>query len=303
MDLIQIKEKEERLPKPEWLKIRAPSRLESYEKIKKAMRSRGLVTVCEESHCPNIPECWANEGTATFMVMGDTCTRACKFCNIKTAYPAKPLDPDEPRKLAEAIAEIGLDYAVVTSVDRDDLPDQGAGHFAACIREIKKQHPDCLVEVLIPDFRGDKTCIKQIVDAKPDVTAHNIETTRVLTPNIRDPRAKYDQSLDVLQAIKKMNPKIFTKSAIMLGLGEKEEDVIQAMKDLRAIDVDIFTIGQYLQPSQKHIKLVEYVHPDMFLHFKTVGEKLGFAFVASGPFVRSSYKAGELFVKNILNNH
>lgn len=275
------------------------SSINNFQKIRQALRSRGLVTVCEEAHCPNISECWANESTATFMVMGDTCTRACKFCNVKTHYPGKPLDPDEPRKLAEAIAEMELDYAVVTSVNRDDLKDQGAGHFAACITEIKRQHLECLVEVLIPDFRGNLDLVHQIVDAKPDVMAHNIETTRALTPKVRDPRAKYDQSLQVLKAIKEINPAIFTKSSIMLGLGEHDDDVVQAMKDLRAIGVDIFTLGQYLRPSDWHLPVVEYVRPEKFEQFKKIGEQLGFAFVAAGPLVRSSYKAGELFVKHL----
>jgi len=308
MELLQISQRGERRKpsKPDWLRIRAPSSsssLASFQKIKHVLRARGLVTVCEEAHCPNMAECWANESTATFMVMGDTCTRACKFCNVKTHYPGKPLDPDEPRKLAEAIAEIGLDYAVVTSVNRDDLKDQGAGHFAACIREIKRQHPDCLVEVLIPDFRGSRECVQQIIDAKPDVIAHNIETTRVLTPNVRDPRAKYDQSLAVLKAIKGMDPRIFTKSSIMVGLGETDEDVMQTMNDLRAVGVSIFTIGQYLRPSDRHLPVVEYVHPSVFEKYKHIGEELGFAFVAAGPFVRSSYRAGELFVKHILEKH
>lgn len=301
MELLQIERGDQRkLPKPDWLRIRAPSSLDSFQNIKHILRKHGLVTVCEEAHCPNMGECWANESTATFMVMGDTCTRACKFCQVKTHYPGKPLDADEPRKLAKAIAEIGLDYAVVTSVNRDDLKDQGASHFAACIREIKRQHPDCLVEVLIPDFRGDRDCVRLIVDAKPDVVAHNIETTRALTPKVRDPRARYDQSLGVLKAIKEMNPAIYTKSSIMLGLGEHEDDVVQAMKDLRAVGVSIFTLGQYLRPSDWHLPVVEYVHPNVFTRYKKRGETLGFAFVAAGPFVRSSYRAGELFVRHVL---
>lgn len=270
-------------------------------KIKSALKKRGLVTVCEEASCPNMSECWDKEGTATFMVLGDTCTRACKFCHIKTAYPAKPVDPDEPRKLAEAIAEMELDYAVITSVDRDDLPDEGAGHFAECIRAIKKAHPKTYVEVLIPDFKGKKELIQKIIDAKPDVIAHNIETIERLQRPIRDPRANYWQSIGVLKYVKEQAPHIYTKSAIMLGLGEAEEEVVKAMQDLRDNDVDIFTIGQYLRPSPKHYPLKEYVHPDMFKDLKKKGEELGFLFVASGPFVRSSYRAGELFMKALLD--
>ncbi len=299
MSLIQITASAKQ-PKPEWLKIRPPVSLAPMQQIKNVLRKHGLVTVCEEAHCPNMSECWAKESTATFMVMGDTCTRACKFCQIKTHYPGKPLDAEEPHKLAMAIAEMKLTYAVVTSVNRDDLNDQGAGHFAACIREIKEQHPSCLVEVLIPDFRGNTHLVRQIVEAKPDVIAHNIETTRSLTPKVRDPRAKYDQSLAVLKAIKEMNPQIHTKSSIMLGLGETEEDVIQAMKDLRTAGVSIFTLGQYLRPSDWHLPVAAYVHPSVFEQYKKIGEELGFAFVASGPFVRSSYRAGELFIEKIL---
>lgn len=285
--------------KPDWLKIK-PYSSEKFSKIKNALRKRNLYTVCEESHCPNIPECWSNEGTATFLLMGDVCTRACKFCNIKTGFPAKPLDPEEPIKIAEAIAEMELDYAVLTSVDRDDLPDQGADHFSECIRQIKNHHPDTIVEVLIPDFRGDETAIKTIVNANPEVIAHNLETVRELQGKVRDHRANYDQSLKVLKTVKKINSKIFTKSSLMLGLGETEEQVLQAMKDLREIDVDIITFGQYLRPSGWHLKVEEYVRPEKFEWYKQKALELGFAYCAAGPFVRSSYKAGELFVKNVL---
>ena len=268
-------EQEKGLSKPEWLKIRVPTGLADFQRIKQAMRKRGLVTVCEEAHCPNMGECWQHESTATFMVMGDTCTRACKFCNIKTHFPGKPLDPEEPRKLAEAIAEMGLDYAVITSVDRDDLKDQGAGHFAGCIAEIKRQHPSCHVEALIPDFGRD--ALKLVVDAKPDVIAHNIETTRALTPTVRDPRAKYERSLAVLRMVKEMDKEVYTKSSIMLGLGEKEEDVMEAMDDLRAAGVDILTVGQYLRPGGWNLPVVEYVRPEVFERYRSMGEEKGFA--------------------------
>jgi lipoic acid synthetase len=285
--------------KPEWLKIRLHSG-ERFDKIKTALRKRNLYTVCEESHCPNIPDCWANEGTATFLLMGDVCTRACKFCHIKTAYPAKPLDQEEPKKLAEAIAEMELDYAVLTSVNRDDLPDGGAAHFAACIREIKKQHPDTLVEVLTPDFKGNRESIKTVVEAGPAVFAHNVETVRELQRKVRDPRANFDQSIFVLKLVKELSPNIITKSSIMLGVGETEEQVIAAMDELRTAGVQILTMGQYLRPSSWHLPVAEYVHPDKFNKLKAIAESKGFLFVAAGPFVRSSYRAGELFIKHVL---
>ena len=297
MSLVQISPDH---PKPEWLKLKLNLNREKHYLIKGALRKRGLVTVCEEAHCPNIDECWANEGTATFMVMGDTCTRGCNFCNVKTGDSGKSLDPLEPAKLASAIAEMGLDYAVITSVDRDDLPDQGAHHFAACIKEIKRQRPETLVEVLIPDFRGDSNLVKLIVDAHPDVIAHNLETTEPLQHVVRDPRANYSQSLSVLKAIKELDPKIVTKSALMLGLGETDNDVLKAMDDLLLNRVQILTLGQYLRPSAQHIQVKEYVHPDKFKEFEKTGLEKGFSFVVAGPFVRSSYKAGDFFVKNLL---
>jgi len=285
--------------KPDWLKIR-PSSTTDFSIIKDALRKRGLVTVCEEANCPNMAECWHNEGTATFMVMGDTCTRGCHFCAIKTAFKGNPLDPFEPLKLAEAIAEMKLDYAVITSVDRDDLVDQGSSHFAQCIRMIRMKHPSTRIELLIPDFRAEFDPIKQIVDAGPDVVAHNVETVRSLQRKVRDFRAGYDQSLETLRIIKRINPKMFTKSALMLGLGETKEEVVQAMKDLRAAGCDIITLGQYLKPKSKKLPVKEYVHPDVFRDYERIANDLGFLYVASGPFVRSSYRAGELFMKNLL---
>ncbi|MBI2675063.1 MAG: lipoyl synthase [Candidatus Aenigmarchaeota archaeon] len=285
--------------KPQWLKIRPPQNSERFGGIKETIKRYGLHTVCEEAHCPNISECWSG-GTATFMVMGDTCTRACKFCAVKTGFPAQPLDIFEPIKLARAIAEWKLDYVVITSVDRDDLPDQGAGHFAACIREMRREIPEIIIEVLIPDFRGNSELLKKIAEAKPEVIAHNIETVERLQGRVRDPRANYKQSLSVLETVKKMNPSIYTKSGIMLGLGENDEEVMQSMKDLRSIGVDVFTIGQYLRPSSWHLAVSEYVSPEKFDYFKKIGEELGFLYVAAGPFIRSSYRAGEYFLKSVL---
>ena len=292
---------EQKLEKPQWLKIKISTN-DNFSSIKHTLKQHNLHTVCEEAHCPNISECW-NTGTATFILMGDTCTRACKFCAIKTGNPMKKLDADEPKKLAKALAEIKLfDYAVLTSVNRDDLEDGGAGHFAECIKEIKKEYPEIIVEVLIPDFKGNLDALRKIVDAKPEVIAHNVETVERLQKKVRDVRANYNQSLSVLENAKKLNPKIYTKSSIMLGLGETDEEVIQAMKDLRAINVGILTIGQYLRPTDWHIPVSEFVEPQKFEYFKQKALELGFLFCASGPFVRSSYKAGEMFVKNIIKN-
>ncbi len=291
---------EQKLQKPEWLKIKLAVNSE-FSNIKSTLNGYKLHTVCESAHCPNISECW-NGGTATFMLMGDVCTRGCKFCAVKTGNPMKQLDKDEPKKLAEALKEIKLfDYVVLTSVNRDDLEDQGASHLAECIREIKKEYPKIIVEILIPDFKGNISDLKKIVDAKPEVIAHNIETVERLTKKIRDVRANYRQSLKVLENIKKLNPKIYTKSSIMVGLGERDEEIVQSMEDLRAINVDILTIGQYLRPSDWHLVVNEYVAPEKFRFYKERALELGFLFCASGPFVRSSYRAGELFVKNIIN--
>ena len=286
--------------KPDWLKINPP-KTEKFSEVKQTIKQLGLHTVCVEAHCPNITECW-DSGTATFMVLGDTCTRGCRFCAVKTAGKGNEVDVFEPRKLAVAIQKFGLGYVVVTSVDRDDLFDQGAGHFADCIREIKKLSPGTLVEVLIPDFRGNEDCIKKIVEARPDVIAHNIETVKSLQSIVRDRRANYSQSLLVLEKVKEMDKKIFTKSSIMLGLGEQEEQVFQAMDDLRGINVDFLTLGQYLRPSLKHIALSEFVAPEKFDYYKNIALQKGFLYCASGPFVRSSYKAGEFFVKSLVEN-
>ncbi|HLC49937.1 MAG TPA: lipoyl synthase [Candidatus Nanoarchaeia archaeon] len=290
---------EQKLKKPEWLKIKLAVN-DEFSGIKSSLQKHKLHTVCASAHCPNISECW-NGGTATFMLMGDVCTRGCKFCAVKTGNPMKQLDHDEPKKLAQALAEIKLfDYVVLTSVDRDDLEDGGASHFAACIREIKKEHPNIIVEVLIPDFRGDESALKKIVDAKPEVIGHNIETVERLQKQARDPRANYLQSLKVLENVKKMDPTIYTKSAIMLGLGEEDEEVIKSLQDLREINVDIMTIGQYLRPSDWHLPIKSFAEPARFKYLEQKALELGFLFCASGPFVRSSYRAGELFMKNVI---
>lgn len=281
------------------LKPRIQPAFGNFQNVRQTIKNLGLHTVCEEAHCPNMSECWSG-GTATFMVLGDTCTRGCKFCNVKTFYKGMSVDKKEPEKLALAVKEWGLEYVVITSVDRDDLPDQGAGHFSECIKKIKKESPEILVEVLIPDFRGNIDCLKKIISAEPDVIAHNMETVRRLQRTVRDPRANYQQSLFVLEKIKQLRPQIFTKSSLMLGFGETDQEVLEAMRDLREKGVDILTLGQYLQPSQKHIAVAEYVPQEKWEFFKMMGEELGFLYVASGPLVRSSYRAGELFVKNVM---
>ena len=289
------------LGKPQWLKIKPPN-TESFNSIKDTIAKLKLHTVCQEAHCPNMSECWSS-GTATFMIMGGVCTRGCRFCAVESAAKGEPLDSLEPKKLAYAVKEFGLGYVVITSVDRDDLQDQGAGHFADCIKTLHEFAPNVLVEVLTPDFRGNFDCIKTVIDARPTVFAHNIETVKRLQKYARDPRANYEQSLEVLKTAKESNPKVFTKSSIIVGIGEKEEEVIETMKDLRAVGVDILTIGQYLRPSDWHLPVSEYVPPEKFKFYEQKGLELGFKFGASGPFVRSSYKAGELFVKNLVKKN
>ena len=231
------------------------------------------------------------------MLMGDVCSRACRFCMVTPGKPQGKLDELEPENVAFALSQMGLTYVVLTSVDRDDLPDGGASHFAKTIRLVKESTPGMLVEVLIPDFQGDLGDLKQVVEAGPDVVAHNIETTLSLTPSVRDPRASYWQSLSVLRNTKKLNPHIYTKSSIMVGLGETEEEVTQAMVHLRQAGVDFMTVGQYLRPSQRHLRVAEYVNPEQFQRYRAIGEGLGFRYVASGPLVRSSYRAGEFYLR------
>ncbi len=287
-----------RKAKPTWLKVRAPSG-ENYTRIKGLLGDMKLATVCEEAKCPNMGECWGG-GTATFMLMGEVCTRGCKFCNIKTGNPKGVLDPLEPEKVGYSIAQMDLEYVVITSVDRDDLPDQGSGHFARTIRTIKKLDPDLIVEVLTPDFRGQDDLIQNLVEAKPDVFAHNVETVERLQKKVRDPRAGYQQSMNVLALVKKIDPTRYTKTSLMLGLGETDEEILQTLKDLRAIDCDVVTFGQYLQPTQRHLNVEEFITPEKFQHWQKVAEEMGFLYVASGPLVRSSYRAGEFFMKGII---
>lgn len=289
------------IPKPEWLKVRAPSG-ENYARIKDMLGELKLATVCQEAKCPNMGECWSG-GTATFMLMGEVCTRGCRFCNIKTGNPKGAIDAFEPEKVAYSISQMSLKYVVITSVDRDDLPDQGTSHFSRTVSTIKKLSPELIVEILTPDFRGDETLIGQLVESKPDVFAHNIETVERLTPSVRDPRATYRQSLNVLRAVKTKDAKMYTKSSIMLGLGEHDEEIVQALKDLREVGCDVVTFGQYLQPTPRHLKVVEFITPEKFKHWQTVAEVMGFLYVASGPLVRSSYKAGEFFMKGVIEKN
>lgn len=259
----------------------------------------GLHTVCEEAHCPNIGECWGG-GTATFMLLGDTCTRGCRFCAVKSGNPSGVVDDLEPLKIALALRQMALRYVVLTSVDRDDLPDGGAAHFAKTIVETRNKNSGMLIEVLTPDFQGDLDSVRTVVQAHPDVFAHNIETVERLQAKARDRRASYQQSLRVLKAVKEMDPSIYTKSSIMLGLGERDDEVIQSMRDLRACGVDLLAIGQYLRPSNWHMEVSEFVHPSKFEQFRRDGLSLGFKFVASGPLVRTSYRAGEYFIENLI---
>jgi lipoic acid synthetase len=278
---------------PEWLKVRAPWG-EEYSRLKGLMREQGLHTVCEEALCPNIGECWG-AGTATIMILGDVCTRACRFCAVTTGNPGGVVDDLEPWRVSEAIRTMNLTYIVVTSVDRDDLPDGGAGIFAETVRQIKTKAPRTIVEVLVPDFRGDTAQVRTLVDSRPAVIGQNIETVRRLTYDVRDKRAGYEQTLNVLKAVKQLDPHMKAKSSIMLGLGETYDEVVDTMRDLRAAGCDLLAIGQYLRPTNKkrHYPLMEYIHPDVFARLRAEGGRLGFLYVASGPLVRSSYKAWE----------
>lgn len=273
--------------RPDWLKVRAPGG-ESFARIRTMMRSKKLHTVCEEAHCPNIGECW-HDGTATFIILGDTCTRSCGFCAIKTGAPGFT-NPEEPYEVADAVKQMGIKHVVITSVNRDELEDQGSNIWAKTITEVKKQNPGIKVEVLIPDFKGDTVCLQRVLDAQPDVLNHNVETVPRLYKTVR-PQAKYNRSLDVLEYSKKKN--FITKTGIMVGIGESFDEVIEVMKDLREINVDIITIGQYLQPTSKHLPVDRYVPPEEFKDYERIGLSMGFKFVESGPLVRSSYHAAK----------
>jgi lipoic acid synthetase len=315
--------------KPDWLAVQPPAGRQ-FTDIRETLREHDLHTVCEEASCPNLGECWSGRGvappdeaaaetadgrehappdeaavdaadgrggaggTATFMLLGERCSRGCNFCDVETGGMAPP-DPDEPANVASAVADIGLEYVVLTSVDRDDLPDQGAGHFAETVREIKRRDPGILVEALIPDFRGERALVERVVDAGADVVAHNVETVERLQRPVRDPRAGYEQSLDVLAAV--ADSPAYAKTSLMLGLGEYSHEVYRALADLRAMGVDVVTLGQYLRPSRTHLDVKEYVHPATFETWRAVAEEeVGFLYCAAGPMVRSSYRAGELFV-------
>ena len=288
----------ETVRKPPWLKVRIPSGTD-YNRLKDNFRGLKLHTVCEEARCPNLAECWQS-GTATIMILGDVCTRGCRFCAVKTAKTGVRVDTDEPARVAEALARMNLRYVVITSVDRDDLEDGGAGIFASTIRETRRRCPELIIETLIPDFRGDIHALKKVVDAAPQVIGQNIETVKRLTRYARDRRSSYEQTLAVLANVKTLDPSIYTKSAILLGLGETAAEMLATMQDLRARDVDILTLGQYLQPTRKHVPVAEFLHPDRFRDYEQQGMQLGFRYVAAGPMVRSSYKAAEFFVEKLL---
>jgi lipoic acid synthetase len=275
----------ERPRRPEWLKVRAPGG-ETYVRLKQMMRAKALHTVCEEARCPNIAECWG-AGTATFMILGDACTRSCGFCAVKTGRPL-PVDPDEPRRVAEAVRQMGIRHAVVTSVNRDELPDGGARWFARTIEEIRRFCPGVTVEVLIPDFKGKKEALQLVIDARPDILGHNTETVPRLYRRVR-PQGKYHWTLSVLEQAKRQGMR--TKTGLMLGLGETFQEVIAVMQDLRRVGVDILTLGQYLQPTPNHLPVERYVTPEEFAELRRIGLELGFEHVESGPLVRSSYHA------------
>jgi lipoyl synthase len=273
--------------RPEWLRVRLPGG-ENYSELKGIMRGLELHTVCEEARCPNIGECW-NARTATFMILGDTCTRACGFCAVKTGRPGV-LDLGEPIRVAEAVEKMGLKHAVITSVNRDELEDGGASIFAGTIRQIRKRIPECGIEVLIPDFEGNEEALTAVMRARPDILNHNVETVPRLYPQVR-PKGRYPRSLEVLQRAKRIDATVFTKSGLMLGLGEEMDEVLQVCRDLRAHDVEILTVGQYLRPTANHLPIARYVTPDEFAWLKVEALKLGFRHVESGPLVRSSYHA------------
>jgi lipoic acid synthetase len=273
--------------KPEWLKVRFPGG-ERYQRLQQLMREQGLHTVCEEARCPNVGECW-NAGTATFMILGDVCTRSCGFCNVKTGRPGT-LDRLEPFRLAKAVAALELEYVVITSVNRDDLETGGAEIFASCINAIRRHDPEIRIEVLIPDFKGNREALRSVVEAKPFILNHNIETVPRLYRRVR-PQAVYERSLELIQRVKEMAPGMLTKSGFMVGLGETLDETFTVMRDLRAYGCDIVTVGQYLQPSKNHLPVERFWHPDEFQAFRDYGSELGFRHVEAGPLIRSSYHA------------
>ena len=285
-------------PKPPWLKVRAPGG-ESYTRLKETFRALDLHTVCEEARCPNVGECWS-EGTATVMLLGSVCTRGCRFCAVTTGDPRGAVDAREPEHVARAIARLELQYVVMTMVDRDDLLDGGALHVAKTVTRLRELRPDILIETLLGDFGGHHDYLDVTIDAKPDVWAHNIEVVRRLQRTIRDVRCGYERSLNVLRRVKERDPQRITKSSIMVGVGERDEEVEETLVDLRAAGVDLVTLGQYLRPTPKHATVDRYVTPEAFASYAEIATRLGFAYVASAPLVRSSYKAAEVFVRSVL---
>lgn len=283
------------LKKPDWLKIKIPAGSE-YKKVFELLKSYNLSTVCQEARCPNINECWSKK-SATIMILGNVCTRSCRFCAVKTGNPKGSLAPQEPDNVAEVVNILGLRYVVITSVDRDDLLDFGSTHYTRTVVAIKEKNPQTKIEVLIPDFSCREVYLKKIVDTRPAVIGHNVETVQKLTPYIRDRRCSYDKSLNVLRKIKELNKKVYTKSGLMLGLGETSDEIIQTLKDLKNANVDIVTIGQYLQPTKKHLSVQKYYLPEEFKNFKKIGENIGIRYIISGPLVRSSYHAADTVSK------
>lgn len=302
IDPLEAARKDPNARLPKWLRVPIPKG-QSFHKVKKDVKELKLATVCEEAKCPNIGECWGgkkSEATATIMLMGDTCTRGCRFCSVKTNRKPSSLDPNEPSNTAEAISRWELGYVVLTTVDRDDLPDGGAAHLRETVEQIKLKAPKTLIEVLSGDFRGNLEHVQTLANSSLDVFAHNVETVEALTPHVRDRRATYRQSLSVLENAKLNNKHILTKTSIMLGFGETDEQILQTLKDLRKINVDVVTFGQYMRPTKRHMKVVEYIKPEKFDYWKDVALKLGFLYCASGPLVRSSYKAGEAYIENVI---
>jgi len=280
------------LKKPDWLKVKIPSGSE-YKWMFRILKEHNLSTVCEEARCPNIGECWSRK-SATVMILGRICTRACRFCAVTTGNPKGSLDKNEPKHVAEVVKILGLKYLVITSVDRDDLEDQGSRHYAKTIRAINETSPDTRVEALIPDFGAAESCLRRITDAGPYVIGHNVETVKRLSPYIRDRKCSYQRSLDVLQRCKELEKRILTKSGFMVGLGEEDDEITETLRDLKSVDVDIVTIGQYLQPTRKHIPVQKYYAPTAFRKWKIIGQDMGIKNVISGPLVRSSYHAAEI---------
>jgi len=292
--LIRIEEIQEAVPtpthpqrKPRWLTVRAPTG-EAYHNLKRLMRSKSLHTICEEARCPNIGECWGH-GTATFLILGDVCTRSCRFCDVKTGRPG-PLDWEEPERVAQAVKAMDLRHVVITSVNRDERKDGGAPIFALCIRRVREVQPGCTIEVLIPDFKGDVDALKIVMDARPDILNHNVETVKRLFRTVQ-PQDRYEWAMATLSNAKQLWPEAVTKSGIMVGLGETFDEVVETMRDLRGVNVDILTVGQYLQPTREHMPIDRYYPPDEFIELERLGKEMGFKWVESGPLVRSSYNA------------